>query len=127
MNLAFPVTAVLVRADEPKNPPFATVDLDRGETVRVRLPDGAQATVKLPKIQETRDSLRETLRRADVTVEINGRTAALTSGNYRLPVAIEWRTEECHAVSNPNRTGGEQRLSGQQRPAAVGVGGWANT
>jgi hypothetical protein len=57
MNLAFLVAAALIGADEPKKPPFATVDLDRGETVEVRLPDGGKAIVKLLEIKETRDSV----------------------------------------------------------------------
>jgi hypothetical protein len=61
MKLAFLVAAVLIGADDKKKPLFATVDLDRGETVQVRLPDGGQVTVKLLEIQETRDSLREAL------------------------------------------------------------------
>ncbi|MBO0699609.1 MAG: hypothetical protein J2P46_14535 [Zavarzinella sp.] len=85
MTLAFLIAAVLIGADEPKNPLFATVDLDRGETVQVRLPGGGRATVKLLEIKETRDSRREAPRRAEVTVEISGRTATLTSGNDRLP------------------------------------------
>ena len=52
-------------------------------------PGGGKATVKLVEIKETHDSLRETLRRAEVTVEINGRTTILTSGNYRLPVRVQ--------------------------------------
>jgi hypothetical protein len=40
------------------------------------------------RFQETRDSLRDALRRADVTVEINGRTTTLTSGNSQLPVLV---------------------------------------
>ena len=38
MNLPILVAAVLIGADEPKKPLFATVDFDRGETVEVRLP-----------------------------------------------------------------------------------------
>src|SRR3954465_5938832 len=98
MNLAFLVAAVLVGADEPKKPLFATVDLDRGETVEVRLPDGGKATVKLLEIKETRDSLREALRRAEVSVEINGRTTTLTSGNYRLPVPVGGVQIDCPAT-----------------------------
>jgi hypothetical protein len=64
----------------------------------VRLPDGAKATVKLLEIKETRDSLREALRRADVTVEINGRAATLTSGNYRLPVPVGDVQVDCPAT-----------------------------
>jgi len=98
MNLAFFLGAVLIGADEPKKPLFTTVDLDRGETVEVRLADGGKATVKLLEIQETRDSLRDALRRADVKVEINGRTTTLTSGNYRLPVTVAGVQVDCPAT-----------------------------
>jgi hypothetical protein len=98
MKLAFLVAAVLMGADETKKPLFATVELDRGETVEVRLPDRVQATVKLLEIKETRDSLREALRRAEVTVEINGRTTTLTSGNYRLPVPVGGVQIDCPAT-----------------------------
>jgi murein DD-endopeptidase MepM/ murein hydrolase activator NlpD len=97
MNLAFLVAAVLI-GDGQKKPLFATIDLDRGETVEVRLPDGGKATVKLLEIKETRDSLRDALRRADVTVEINGRTTTLTSGNYRLPVTAGGVQIDCPAT-----------------------------
>src|SRR5262249_55512150 len=98
MNLAVLVAVVVIGADEPKKPLFATVDLDRGETVEVRLADGSNAKVKLVEIKETRDSLREALRRADVTVEINGRTTTLTSGNYRLPVLAGGVQVDCPAT-----------------------------
>src|SRR6187401_2439404 len=98
MNIALLAAAVLIGADEPKKPLFATVDLDRGETVSVRLPDGGKATVKLLEIEETRDSLREALRRADVTVEINGRPTTLASGNYRLPVTDGGVQVDCPAT-----------------------------
>lgn len=98
MQLALLVAAVLIGADGKKEPLFATVDLDRGETVEVRLSDGGKATVKLLDVRETRDSLREALRRADATIEINGRTTTLTSGNYRLPVAVGGVQVDCPAV-----------------------------
>jgi hypothetical protein len=98
MNLAFLLAAVLIGADEPKKPLFTTIDLDRGETVEVRLPDGGKATVKLLDIKETRDSLREALRRADVTVAINGRMTTLVSGNYRLPVPVGGVQVDCPAT-----------------------------
>src|SRR5262249_17096189 len=98
MKIAFLVAAVLMGADEKKKPLFATVDRDRGETVEVRLADGGKTTVKLVEIKETRDSLREALRRADVTVEINGRPITLTSGNYRLPVTVAGVQVDCPAT-----------------------------
>jgi len=78
----------LIGADEPKKLLFATVDLDRGESVEVRLRGGVQATVKLLEIKETRDSLREALHRADVTVEISRRMTNPRSGNGRSVASL---------------------------------------
>jgi hypothetical protein len=52
----------------------------------------------LLEVNETRDSLRSALRRADITVEINGRTATLTSGNYRLPIPVGGVQVDCPAT-----------------------------
>ena len=45
MNLTFLLAAVLIGADEPKKPLFATVDLDRGEAVEVQFPILSSSTV----------------------------------------------------------------------------------
>jgi hypothetical protein len=82
------VAAILVGADgkeEPLKPPFAPIDLDRGESQEVRLPDGARAKVKLVDVEETRDSLRSALRRARVKVEINGSTSRTRGASTRTP------------------------------------------
>jgi murein DD-endopeptidase MepM/ murein hydrolase activator NlpD len=95
------LAAVLLGGEEKKDlqaPLFSTIDLDRGESVEVRLPNGSKASVKLLDVKETRDSLRDALRRADVTVEINGRTTTLTSGNYRLPVTVGGVQVDCPAT-----------------------------
>src|SRR5262245_30619748 len=83
---------------EPRQSPFATVDLDRNESADVRLPDGSKARVKLLDVEETRDSLRSALRLARVKVEINGRTTTLVSGNYRLPVTVAGVQVDCPAT-----------------------------
>src|SRR5690348_4535973 len=95
------VAAVLVGADgkeELLKPAFATIDLDRGESQDVRLPDGARAKVKLLDVEEARDSLRSALRLARVKVEINGGTTTLTSGNYQLPVTVAGVQIDCPAT-----------------------------
>src|SRR5262245_5380981 len=83
---------------EPQAPLFSTIDLDRGESVEVKLRDGSKASVKLLNVKETRDSLRAALRWADVAVEINGRAATLNSGNYRLPVSVGGVQVDCPAT-----------------------------
>ena len=67
-------------------PLHVTVDLNVGEEQSVELPDGIRAKVKLLDLQETRDDVRDAVRKATVTVEVNGETVQLVSANYRLPV-----------------------------------------
>src|SRR6266568_2481153 len=98
---AFLLAAALIGGDdkpETQKPLFSTIDLDRGEVYQVQLPDGSKATVKLLEIKEARDSLRDALRQAQVTVEIKGRTATLTSGNYRLPLTVGGVQVDCPAT-----------------------------
>ena len=95
------VAAIVVGADgneEPLKPLFATVDLDRGESREVALPDGTKVTIKLITVEETRDSLRSALRLARVKIEINGNTTTLASGNYRLPVTVAGAQVDCPAT-----------------------------
>ncbi len=69
-------------------PLFRTVDLNVGESCDVKLSDGKSAAVKLLDLKETRDDLRQAVRAALVTVEVNGQKATLAAGNYHLPVAL---------------------------------------
>ncbi len=69
-------------------PLLRSVDLNIGESCDVKLSDGGTAAVKLLDLKETRDDLRQAVREARVTIEVNGQKATLTAGNYRLPVAV---------------------------------------
>src|SRR5689334_18897865 len=62
-----------------------TVDLNVNESEVVQLTDGGRATVKLLKVTESRDSMRQAVRRAEVHLELNGQSVILVSGNYQLP------------------------------------------
>src|SRR5262245_55777071 len=79
----------------PRQPLFRTVDLNRGEAQEVELTDGTKVKIKLLEVEEVRDSLRSAIRLARVKVEINGSTATLTSGNYRLPVTVAGVQIDC--------------------------------
>lgn len=69
-------------------PLFRAVDLNVGDSQEVELADGSKAHVKFLDLKETRDSLRQAVRRAEVQLEVNGSKASLVSGNYRLPVLV---------------------------------------
>ena len=68
--------------------PFVAVDLNLGESQEVTLPNGKKVAVKLLDLTETRDSLRDAVRRAEVKVTVAGKEVSLVSANYRLPVTI---------------------------------------
>jgi murein DD-endopeptidase MepM/ murein hydrolase activator NlpD len=76
-------------------PLLRTVDLNLGEARQVELADGRTVRVKLLDLQETRDALRNAVRRAEVLVEVDGRKASLVSANYRLPVTVAGVQIDC--------------------------------
>ncbi|MBA7664160.1 hypothetical protein ES703_72215 [subsurface metagenome] len=76
--------------------PLARVaDLDVGESQTVELHDGSQAIVKLLKLREMRDNVRQAVRRAIVTVEVNDETISLVSSTYHLPVTVAGVQIDC--------------------------------
>lgn len=66
----------------------AAVDLNVGQQATVRLADGRSTRVKLLKVEEKRDELRNALRQVQVTVEVGGREVTLDSATYHLPVTV---------------------------------------
>ena len=69
-------------------PIVRSVDLNVGESCEVKLSDGSSAAVKLVGLEEIRDDLRQAVREARVTVEVNGQQATLLGYNYHLPIAL---------------------------------------
>lgn len=82
--------------------PFRVMDLDVGESARLQRP-GGEATVKLVKLDETRDPIREAVRSAKVTVEVNGERAVLESGLYNLPARVGGLRVDCPVTAGYNR------------------------
>jgi murein DD-endopeptidase MepM/ murein hydrolase activator NlpD len=69
-------------------PLVRTVDLELGQSCTVTLSDGKKATVKLLDLKEMRDPLRNAVRSAKVTVEVNGRKVTIPAAFYSLPVTV---------------------------------------
>ncbi len=76
------------QADELQPPLVRVVDLDRGESQNVTLTNGETVTVKLLDLEETRDNVRNAVRKATVKVEVDGREVSLVSSTYRRPVVV---------------------------------------
>jgi len=91
--LSFVVTSVL--GAEPRPSLHRTVDLNLGEVQQVMLWNGKSAKLKLLDVVEVRDSLRGAVRQAHVTLEVNGVSTILASGNYHLPVAVAGVQLDC--------------------------------
>jgi hypothetical protein len=68
-----------------REPLHRVVDLDLGETRQVELRGGMMAAVKLLAVEESRDSIRDAVRRASVRIEVNGQSVDLVSATYHLP------------------------------------------
>lgn len=76
-------------------PTLRTLELNLGETQSVELADGSHAKVKLVALHERRDTFRDAVREARVTVEVNGTSLVLTSANYNLPVTVAGVQIDC--------------------------------
>lgn len=70
------------------NASVRTVDLNVGETEVVTMADGKKVAVRLVELKETRDPLRDAVRVAEATVDIDGVKATLVSANYQLPTPV---------------------------------------
>lgn len=96
--IAAPLQVASLQAATAGAPLHQVVDLNVGESARVEWPGGGAVTVKLLAIEETRDSVRNALREARVTIEVDGARATLISGNYSLPVAVGGAQVDCPAT-----------------------------
>ena len=86
-------------------PLVRAVDLNVGETAEVTLCDGSAAIVKLLDLKETRDEVCFAVRRAVVTVEVNGERTELVSANYHLPQTIGQVQIDCSITKGYNENG----------------------
>jgi murein DD-endopeptidase MepM/ murein hydrolase activator NlpD len=71
------------------------VDLDIGESRQVRLHDGGMVQVKVLGLEESRDPIRDAVRRALVKVDVNGQVIELTSATYHLPRIVGGVQVDC--------------------------------
>lgn len=105
--ILFCMTAFGADAERPVpiEPLVRTVDLRIGQSVEVELCDASTVMVKLIDLQETRDPVRFAVRRAEVTVEVNGQQGKLVSGTYHLPSKIGDVQIDCPITKGYNLNG----------------------
>src|SRR5262245_26519839 len=78
-----------------RTPLFRTVDLGVNESQEIELADRTRMRVKLLAVDERRDPMRDAVRRARVSLELNGQSLVLTSATYHLPVRFSGIQIDC--------------------------------
>jgi len=81
------------------------VDLNVGEATTVTLNNGEQVKIKLLDLKETRDPIRQAVRSALVTVQVDNETITLESGMYNLPQKIGRVQIDCSITKGYNSNG----------------------
>jgi acetyl esterase/lipase/murein DD-endopeptidase MepM/ murein hydrolase activator NlpD len=119
MLLAALVRAAFGQDQEPIAPHHRTVELNVGESADVDLVDKSKATIKLIGVEEVRDSVRQALREARVTVEINGDIATIVSANYRLPQTVGGVQVDCTATNGLNQNSSAAESWGLEKAARL--------
>lgn len=89
----------------PLDPLVRAVDLDVGETATVTLSDGLKTSVKLIDVNEIRDDVCFAVRRAEVTVEVNGQRCQLVSATYHVPQVVGNVQIDCPITRGYNENG----------------------
>jgi len=96
------------------------LDLDVNETKGVELANGTRARVKLLRVDETRDALRDAVRQARVQIELNGQSLVLTSATYHLPVTAAGVQIDCPITKGYVTNSSEGIVEGRAAPALAG-------
>lgn len=71
-----------------RDPVFRLVDLDLAESAEATLADGSAVRVTLLSLEETRDTVKRSVREARVRVAIDGEEVELRSSHYHLPKVV---------------------------------------
>jgi len=109
------VGKVLELARRPSQSGPVAVDLNIGQQAAVQLADGRTATIKLLQVDEHRDSLRQALRLARVTVEVNSQPVTLGSATYHLPLTVGDVQIDCPITKGYNEGGDHWGLDADAR------------
>ena len=102
-----------------RTPLVRTVDLDVGERQEVVLCDGSRATVQLLDLDEQRDSVRQAVRRAVATVDVNGQRIELVAAMYHLPVTIAGVRIDCAVTKGYTEDSSKKNIWGLVKDARL--------
>lgn len=101
-----------VRFPYPSQPTlFSLTDMNVNEPAEVSLSDGVPAAVEVLELTETRDPIRDAMRRADVRVKINDEETVINSGLYNRPVSVGGVLVDCPVTKGYNLGSGDDPWS----------------
>ena len=101
-----PICAADDAADKSALTPLVrVVDLTVGESTTVELCDGQKVDVKLVDLRETRDPIRQAVRSAMATVQVDGEEITIESGMYNLPQRVAGVQIDCSVTKGYNSNG----------------------
>ena len=113
-------SVVLSDALPPTRTPLVRVsDLNVGESQTVKLHDGSQVTIRLLDVTEMRDDIRNAVRRATATVEVNGQTISLVSSTYHLPTTVAGVQIDCPVTKGYLQNSSKQNAWGLEKDARL--------
>jgi murein DD-endopeptidase MepM/ murein hydrolase activator NlpD len=122
VHLCLSAPLLLAQPPEPTRVPLLrTVDLEVGEARDVKLCDGSRATVKLLALQESRDALCDAVRKAVVTVEVNGERTELTAATYHLPTTIAGVRIDCAVTKGYTKGSSKKNVWGLVKDARLRI------
>jgi len=106
LQVELPLYAAGDAEDVPALTPLVrVVDLAVGESTTVELCDGQRVDVKLLDLRETRDPIRQAVRSAMVTVQVDGEKITIESGMYNLPRRVAGVQIDCSITKGYNSNG----------------------
>ena len=105
LSLAFSLSIFCAGSEAAMTPLVRAVDLTIGELATVELADNSKAKVKLIDLKEELDSVAGAVRKAVVTVEVNGKRVNLVSGTYNLPWKVGGVQIDCPITKGYNVKG----------------------
>ena len=103
--VCFSIGAAPAKPPAKIDPLLRVVDLNIGESQRVALSDGTSVEVELVALKETLDNLRQAVRKAEVTIKIDGHQATLISATYNLPKTVGPAQVDCSITKGYNARG----------------------
>jgi len=106
-------------ADE--TPLVRVVDLNLGEAQTVELTNGDAVAVRLLGLEETRDSIRNAVRRATVRVEVAGQEVSLVSSTYHLPITVGKVQIDCPVTQGYTQNSSKDNAWGLTKAARIRV------